>query len=461
MTMSMSSVSIDRVELLEPLPESIRELNLERPVPGSEWNGTSVEVSGWVLGKSKPPVHIEILQGGQPIRRIPVHQRRLDVARRSADVPGAERSEFTGMVSTLGLPTELRLELTVVLDDGSRQLVALLEGRRTPVRPDFEPTMQPVMVTTLDRMASTWMMSLLAAHPQVVTLRKYPYECHTAKYWLQVLATLTEPTMQTPDAENAHADRWRMGVNPFFLPDLMREPKPGVGLYSDRMAAVCQRNIDSWYSELAFHQVKEGVRYFAEKMTPNHLQAMMWELYPEAKEVFLVRDFRDWICSILAFDAKQAFPGFRRREDESTAAYVRRYGRYAFDLHSHWQARRGAAHLVRYEDLVHDPEPTLRALFEYVGIDATPSSVESALREASTESESFPRHHTSFGARDSVGRWRRGLTPELSDVVQELFADVLRSFGYDGETTEVLDAAEPTAVAPSASSTPSRGGEES
>lgn len=71
MTMSMSSVSIDRVELLEPLPESIRELNLERPVPGSEWNGTSIEVSGWVLGTSKPPVHLEILQEGQPIRRIP------------------------------------------------------------------------------------------------------------------------------------------------------------------------------------------------------------------------------------------------------------------------------------------------------------------------------------------------------------------------------------------------------
>ena len=38
----------------------------------------------------------------------------------------------------------------------------------------------------------------------------------------------------------------------------------------------------------------------------------MWELYPRAREVILVRDFRDMVSSMFAFNAKRGFQGFRR-----------------------------------------------------------------------------------------------------------------------------------------------------
>lgn len=440
MTRNPSRVAIDNVELQDPLPEAFRELSLDRPVAGSEWSGSSIEVSGWVVGRSSTPVRVAILHQGRPIRRIPVRMERFGVSRRFPDAPGAETPGFTGMVSTLGLPEELRLEIAVVFADGSRATVGHLEGRRTPLRTDFKPTLQPLMVTSLGRMASTWVMSLLAAHPQIVALRKYPYECKTAKYWLQVLATLMEPTMQGRDAPMVHGDRWWLGANPFFEPDMTREPTPGVGLFADRMAEACQRNIDGWYSELAFHQVKDEVRYFAEKLTPNHLQPVIRELYPNAKEVLLVRDFRDWICSILAFDDKRGFHGFGRRENEATVDYVRRHSRFAFELHSYWKARRGTAHLVRYEDLVHQPESTLAALFEYLELDAGPSRVTAVLQDAETESTSFRHHRTSSSTESSVGRWRHELEPEVQGVVQELFRDVLGAFGYADDAGEEVAA---------------------
>ncbi|MGH9379519.1 MAG: sulfotransferase family protein [Thermoanaerobaculia bacterium] len=434
MTRNPGRVSIDRVELLEPLPEAIRELSLDRPVAGSEWRGSSLEVSGWVVGKWSAPLRVAVLRQGRPLRRIPVRMPRFDITRRFPDVPGAETPGFTAMVSTLGLPEDFRLEIAMAFQDGSRATVARLEGRRTLLRPDFQPALQPIMVTSLGRMASTWVMSLLAAHPQIVALRKYPYECKTAKYWLQVLATLMEPAMQPRDVAKVHGDRWWLGANPFFEPDMTREPKPGVGLFADRMAEVCLRNIDSWYSELAFHQVKDNVRCFAEKMTPNQLQPLMRELYPRAKEIVLVRDFRDWICSILAFDDKRGFHGFGRREGEPAVDYVRRHARFAFELRDYWKTHRAAVHLVRYEDLVREPAPALRALFEHLELDAGDSCVEAALREAQTESASFQHHRTSSSISSSIGRWRHELTPEVCDVAQELFADALRSFGYDDES---------------------------
>lgn len=438
----MSGVRVEGVVWAEPLPEAIEEIHLERPVVGGEWAGATVEVSGWVLARSSLPAAVEVGHGGKVLRRLPVRMRRLDVARQRPGREGAEECGFTGLVTVLGLPERLRLDLSVVLRDGTREAVGAIEGSRGPLRPAYEPTLQPLMVTTLGRMASTWMMSLLAAHPRIVALRRYPYECKTAKYWLQVLRSLAEPAMQGGDAGTVHADRWWVGVNPFLVPDMAREPRPGVGLYTERLAELCLRNIDSWYGDLAHGLIKEDVRYFAEKFTPTHLPALARELYPGAKEVFLVRDFRDWICSILAFDAKRGFHGFGRRPDEPVEEYVRRHARNALVLREQWEARRSSAHLVRYEDLVDAPEETLRGLLEYLELEAQPASIAALLEEADLESAAHPRHRTSTDARASVGRWRRELEPSVRQAAEEIFEPALETFGYGagGDSEEAIRA---------------------
>jgi hypothetical protein len=140
------------------------------------------------------------------------------------------------------------------------------------------------------------------------------------------------------------------------------------------------------------------------------------------------------MCSILAFDDKPGFSGFGRRENEATEDYVRRHGRYAFDLHAQWEARRHSAHLVRYEDLVEDPESTLRRLLDYLELDAPAAAVQALLQEARTESQNYSHHRTSSSSRESVGRWRRDLAPAERDLVQDIFGGVLQAFGYTKET---------------------------
>ncbi len=38
---------------------------------------------------------------------------------------------------------------------------------------------------------------------------------------------------------------------------------------------------------------------------PNNTPTLVGELYPDTREVFLVRDFRDMVSSMLAFNAKR------------------------------------------------------------------------------------------------------------------------------------------------------------
>jgi len=425
----MSSVCINHVVWADPLPEPIEEIDLERPVAGGEWSGPTLEVSGSVLGRSAVAA-VEVVHGERVLRRLPVRSRRLELARQRPVREGAERAGFSGLVTTLGLPEELSLDLIVVLGGGERVPVARIEGRRVPLRSAWEPTLQPVLVTTLGRMGSTWMMGLLAAHPRVVAWRRYPYDCRTAKYWLQVLNTLAEPAAQGEEAGTLHADRWWVGVNPFFVPELAREPRPGVGLYAERVAELCMRNIDSWYQDLAHGLIKEEVRYFAETFAPTRLPPLTRELYPDAKEVFLVRDFRDWICSILAFDEQRGVDGVGGRRDEAVEEAVRRHARDAFTLRDQWRARQRTSHLVHFEDLVLDPETTLRGLLEYLDFEAQPSSVEALIEEARLESSGYPHHRIPADARTSVGRWRRELGTGAQAVAEGVFGEVLEAFGY-------------------------------
>src|SRR5207342_2981750 len=106
--------------------------------------------------------------------------------------------------------------------------------------------------------------------------------------------------------------------------------------------------------------------------------------YPGAKEIFLVRDPRDMLASMLAFNEKRGRPDdFGRGRVESDADFVPQLAQNVSRLVQSWQARRDQGHLVRYEDLLTTPETVLRETFDYVGIDGSADMVHRVLRQAS------------------------------------------------------------------------------
>ena len=144
-----------------------------------------------------------------------------------------------------------------------------------------------------------------------------------------MLKVLAEPSnmVQSAHPDTFHNDVWH-GPQPLLRRRIADDDVHGRWFgreYVERLATFCQRSIDDWYTTVAETQGQSGARYFAEKhLWPNYIPVLMRELYPAAKEVFLVRDFRDMAHSIMAFDRKRGCPASVARTAPATSSTSRR-----------------------------------------------------------------------------------------------------------------------------------------
>ncbi len=158
---------------------------------------------------------------------------------------------------------------------------------------------------------------------------------------------------------------------------------------------------------------------------------MASELYPNGRELFLVRDFRDMVCSMLAFNEQRGVSGFGRAEADTDVEFVNTLGSQATSLAHAWERRRDRAHLVRYEELVLDPARALAGLLDHVGVDSRPETVRAMLGGLEEEIPELREHATSDSAQSSIGRWRTDLDAELAEACERAFGPALELFGYE------------------------------
>jgi hypothetical protein len=427
----------------EAPPEWLWGAFLDRPTVGTvgadELGGVhALELEGWVLGRDRPVDAIELVHLDAPLWRLPLYVPRPDVAEAFPKARDAERCGFYGAVSALALTRDFELTVRAGLD-GEAVDIATVRGRRPALRSSYEPRLQPLMVTTPGRTGSTAMMRLLEPHPQVAAYRPTSYEPRVASYWLDVLGVLSEPSSylrQITHAINLNDRAWWLGSRT-PIPRRLLDPElqRWMGIeHVESLTAFCQSRIDALYEEVAGLSGKPDAAYFMEKYIPNATPSLLWELYPRARELILVRDFRDMISSILAFDAKRGTYGFGREHGESEADYVKRLGRRVSQrLLRSLDERGDRAHVVRYEDLVSEPRETAERIVGYLELDASPGVLEDMIGSLTEKLPEIDWHRTTASADSSIGRWRRDLAPELRETSEAAFGPVLEAFGYELE----------------------------
>ncbi len=303
---------------------------------------------------------------------------------------------------------------------------------KAPLTTDREGLL-PLVVTSLGRSGTTWVMKLLSSHPGIAVAGSYPYEIRAACYWMHIFYVLSRSADEdrTVDPNDFLYDLRRAGPSPFHaqcygssVMHWFRED------YRSLLADFCKDSVNRFYGTMAYG-VKEDSVFFAEKCPPTpHIQPLFWEFYPQGKEIILVRDFRDMVSSIMAFNKKRGYAGFGREAASSDEEYIQRLRGSARALLDAWKQRSSKAFLLRYEDLVSRPFETLQEMLAYLNLETSNTILERMLHVSSRNDRETKYHKTSRSPQQSVGRWQHDLDDALKALCQSTFGDILKAFDY-------------------------------
>jgi hypothetical protein len=152
----------------------------------------------------------------------------------------------------------------------------------------------------------------------------------------------------------------------------------------------------------------------------------VFECFPEARIIHMVRDPRDRYASAL-----KRWRSNRGGVGSATAAWLA-----SVDLgHRNVERHPGRYRLLLYEDLVHDAEGELRRVCEFIGVAYDPAmlgmSGATDFRDAGGNS-SYGRFSAGEISPRSIGRFREVLSDRQVAYVQRVAGARMRNLGYDG-----------------------------
>jgi hypothetical protein len=435
----MARVEISGVTHHRPDEHLIKGAHLDYPRTGPI-DGYAFEVNGWVVGDA-PVAAVEFVYEENALARCEPNVPRPDVERKYRCRSPAG---FWKAIGTVGLAPDFVIGVRVVFADGRHRDIADIRGRQR-LTSAFAPTVQPLMLTSLARSGSTWLMRMLAEHPNILVHERHPYETRVCSYWMHFLKVLAEPVdlSALPAPFDFYTDPKRLAQFPYFFSNPPRHPVPPAQAAIDHwygssqieeLARVAQACVESFYREYAAARRRTNPVFFAEKSAPaSHCGWTIWQLYPRSREIFLVRDPRDILASMLAFNERRGFAAFGRERvgtDEEFAEVIRSD---MLSLARKWQGRSERGVLVRYEDLIESPKRNMHRILDTLGLDSSAAVVESMTRAGAEATAAVSRHRTAPDGPSSVGRWARDLEPRLQSVCNEVLAGLLE-FSYDENT---------------------------
>lgn len=267
------------------------------------------------------------------------------------------------------------------------------------------------------RTGSTLLMQVLGTAPEIAFDRVYPFENRYLAYLSRLVRLATgqfDPASGWGMMELLRGSELEAGVMPFTPQSL------------DPAEFRRQLTVHVWqaFSRSAESFAGQPLRYYAEKTVGNSAE-LLAEAGVAFKMINLVRDPRDILVSIRAFDMKRGMFGFGRTADQSDQEYLAFMVRGMADNLAEMEkaAERFDVLLVRYEDLVTDLSGTARRLSDFIGVDldvSDPSRLEGHLEP----------HATSSSPPASIGRWRTEMASADAQQVEAVLSGHLLRLGY-------------------------------
>jgi Sulfotransferase family len=296
---------------------------------------------------------------------------------------------------------------------------------------DIEPRI--VWIFGSPRSGSTWLLQLLGDHERVVPVNE-PLIGHYLGLMLADVVDI-DVDLGALDTTNFTVRRARAGsADDFFAEEFREVWQPALGeMMRKRFAAHVRRRPGKVPASKAVVAIQE----------PNgsHAADVIMASLPRSTFVFLLRDGRDVIDSILASSQPggwflKAFPGLIGIPEGGRMQFIERSARKWLwrteVVQAAFAAHPGPKHLLRYEDLRADTAGRLRPLLAGLGLELDDGRLAALIeRHAFERVPAASRGATGFVRAASPGLWRENLSGEEQDLVEDLLGPKLRELGYE------------------------------
>jgi hypothetical protein len=165
---------------------------------------------------------------------------------------------------------------------------------------------------------------------------------------------------------------------------------------------------------------------------------LLAEALPESRIIFLVRDPRDVVASVLdgaksgswLYERKQGDWKQASLADNSPESFVQRraniYLRDVGGAKKAYEVHQGPQVLVKYEDLREDTLGTMKRIYSTLGINVDEEELARVVEKHSWENiPEEKKGEGKFYRKASPGGWREDLTPEQAKIVEDVTAPLL------------------------------------
>lgn len=271
--------------------------------------------------------------------------------------------------------------------------------------------MNPVFIVGMPRSGTTLLAGMLNAHPDLAI---GPETGFCTQFWRNGICS---------DALNE--SKRRAWIDTLVNSDAVKDAK-----LSDSTMAQLERRfqthgttyvatLDIWMQTIA---TEHGKTRWGEK-TPRHIEHVprLLRWFPNARVVCIVRDPRDVHHSLnrVKWDAESALEhAFRWRAYALTARRLERDPRVA---------------VIRYEDLVTDPERALAAVCQHVALEFDPLMLQPQNAPATFNPAREPWKQNNLNAIDSSRAWQwkhRASGPDRV-MIEAVCSRVMTGYGYE------------------------------
>ncbi len=343
----------------------------------------------------------------------------------------SKKCRFFSKINTAFLYPEDKVSIRVAEENGEEFTICELD-----IKNDFnwyskyDETISPIKVLTLGRTGSTLLMNLLSEHPEII-INDFYNESNISSYYLNYVDVLY-PTIRASNWTEGKANL--INIEAVEKKQIIEFPFIDDGhwyfdKYPENLESFVKKNINDYYSALA----EQHVKYFVEKgVVHDNSITLLDKMYGNLKFVFLVRDFRDMYASIVLFNLKRGFRAFGRQSFDRNEDYIVSIGRYVDKVFlKAFQHVKDRSILVRYEDIIMNPEKTLKGLYAYLEIDDDCSLVKSILENNHRSSGKLRKQHmTSSTGKKTINKYQKDLDSKTIELLETHFKSSLDYFGY-------------------------------